>query len=189
MRTATDHVRRVATHPIPTPTETGRRYFLSAPLRLAVTAARTRMHSKPSRNTSTPTSTTAEVLLFPGAAKVELPRVPKPYTIKIPVIRRMPTRRIASQTFRLWRDVRKTELPATIRHGVRAGLASSAILISCPSAPDPLILKIHLLFLFRFLLESLPTSGRVFFPLLRCGILVWPLAPCARTNRGFPSKR
>ena len=47
MRTAMHQVSKVATNAIPTPTETGLWYFLWVPFRLAVRAARTRIHSKP----------------------------------------------------------------------------------------------------------------------------------------------
>ena len=54
------HVTSVATNAVPTPAATGRLYFASTPLKLAVRAVKTRMVSKPSRNTNMAISSTAE---------------------------------------------------------------------------------------------------------------------------------
>jgi hypothetical protein len=60
IRTAMDQLISVAPSPTPAPTATGRRYLWRSPVSPAVIAARTRMHSNPSRKTSTAMSKTAE---------------------------------------------------------------------------------------------------------------------------------
>jgi hypothetical protein len=145
------------------------------------------MHSKPSRNTSIPISSTADARFSSDAGEVELPRTANPVALRIPTIRRMPTRRIASQTIHLRRELRKNGMLAILCVGT--GIASSAVLNPCLSAPDEFVLKSRLLFLFRFLRESLPNGGRVVsLPLCRESPL-WPLACCAKAQKALPNKR
>ncbi len=59
--------------PRPAPVAIGRWYTRVVPLRLAVMAASTRMHSRPSRKTSTPMSMMATVALAWGAVGSGLP--------------------------------------------------------------------------------------------------------------------
>ena len=66
IRTAMSQVIRVATKAMPAPAATGRRYARFFPVMLAVIAASTRMHSRPSRNTRTPMSRNATVGLVFG---------------------------------------------------------------------------------------------------------------------------
>src|SRR5665213_3663442 len=60
IRMAILHVRSVATNAAATPAATGRLNLASFPLKLAVTAVKTRMDSRPSRNTSTAIFSVAE---------------------------------------------------------------------------------------------------------------------------------
>src|SRR5437016_8406969 len=66
IRTAIHHVIKVATNAKPAPKATGRRCVRFGPVMLAVIAAKTSMHSNPSRNTRTPISRNATVGLVLG---------------------------------------------------------------------------------------------------------------------------
>ena len=66
MPTAMNQVINVAPKAMPAPAAMGRRYIRFFPVMLAVIAARTRMHSRPSRNTRTPMSRKATVGLVFG---------------------------------------------------------------------------------------------------------------------------
>src|SRR6202140_4845445 len=61
-----NHVINVATKAMPAPNATGRRSASLVPVMLAVIAASTRMHSRPSRKTRTPISRNATVGLVFG---------------------------------------------------------------------------------------------------------------------------
>src|SRR5207244_1759753 len=64
--TAMSHVIKTAINARPAPSATGRRWPLLAPVMLAVTAASTRMHSRPSRKTRMPMSRNATAGLVLG---------------------------------------------------------------------------------------------------------------------------
>src|SRR5271163_1953139 len=78
MPTAMNHVTSVATKPTPTPAAIGRRFAWFAPIMLAVRAERTRMHSRPSRNTRTAMSSVAEAELVRGAVGSGFPEAVNP---------------------------------------------------------------------------------------------------------------
>src|ERR1017187_9647863 len=84
MPTAINHVAIVAKKPIPAPHATGRCRHLLLPTMPAVIAASTKMHSSPSRNTSTPMSRSATVGLVCGIIGSGLPCAATPCHTKIP---------------------------------------------------------------------------------------------------------
>ena len=71
--TAMNQVMIVAMNPMPAPAITGRRCVCFLPVMLAVMAESTRIHSKPSRNTSTAMLSSAAVGLVFGAVGSGLP--------------------------------------------------------------------------------------------------------------------
>src|SRR3984893_2714071 len=85
MPTAMIQVIRVAINPTPAPAATGRRRTLRSPTMLAVIAERTRMHSSPSRKTSTAMSSMATVLLVCGCVGSGEPWAVTPCQINTPV--------------------------------------------------------------------------------------------------------
>src|ERR1700722_4684932 len=82
-----NHVTMVATNPIPAPQATGRRCGRLAPTMPAVIAASTKMHSSPSRNTSTPMSRIATVGLVWGVVGSGLPCAVMPCHTRMPTTR------------------------------------------------------------------------------------------------------
>ncbi len=95
--TAINHVIKVAPKPTPAPMATGRRYACFAPVMLAVIAASTRMHSRPSRKTSTPMSRNATVGLVLGRSGSGAPCSVTPCQTRIATTARAAAQRLAAR--------------------------------------------------------------------------------------------